>query len=261
MKIVVFDLDETLGYFTQFGIFWEALSFYTKKENIPSLLQNDFNEIFDLFPNFLRPNIINILNYLKKKKQSKCCHKMVIYTNNNGSREWVNHIIKYFENKINYKLIDQIILAFKVNGKNIEVCRTTYNKTHNDFIKCTKIPLNSDICFLDDTFFPQMANQRVYYINIKPYYYDYSFEYMLDVFIKSNIGKKIISNNNLNFKQLMMNHIKLYDYNYIKTNSKNLSLDKNIGKNIIQHLKKFFNRNITQKRKGYPSLHKTRKKI
>ena len=28
MKIVVFDLDETLGYFTEFGIFWDSLVQY-----------------------------------------------------------------------------------------------------------------------------------------------------------------------------------------------------------------------------------------
>jgi hypothetical protein len=28
MKIVVFDLDETLGYFTEFGIFWDCLKNY-----------------------------------------------------------------------------------------------------------------------------------------------------------------------------------------------------------------------------------------
>jgi hypothetical protein len=33
MKIVVFDLDETLGYFTQFGIFWDSLKNYMKFKN------------------------------------------------------------------------------------------------------------------------------------------------------------------------------------------------------------------------------------
>ena len=30
MKIVVFDLDETLGYFTELGIFWDSLDYYMK---------------------------------------------------------------------------------------------------------------------------------------------------------------------------------------------------------------------------------------
>ena len=70
MKIVVFDLDETLGYFTEFGIFWDGLINYSKVKNKSSLTQSDFNDILDLYPEFLRPNIINILNYLKNKKNS-----------------------------------------------------------------------------------------------------------------------------------------------------------------------------------------------
>ena len=69
MKIVVFDLDETLGYFTELGIFWDSLVHYMKIKQKPELNQTDFNAILDLSPEFLRPNIINILNYLKTKKE------------------------------------------------------------------------------------------------------------------------------------------------------------------------------------------------
>jgi hypothetical protein len=72
MKIVVFDLDETLGYFTELGIFWDCLKNYLKQESNKTILtQSDFNDVLDLFPEFLRPNIINILTYLKKRKESK----------------------------------------------------------------------------------------------------------------------------------------------------------------------------------------------
>ena len=101
MKIVVFDLDESLGYFTEYGIFWDSLKNYVTKKNKNELTQEDFNTIFDLYPEFLRPNIINILNYLKDKKKLNCCHKMMIYTNNTGPREWALSIISYFEKKIN----------------------------------------------------------------------------------------------------------------------------------------------------------------
>ena len=97
MKIVVFDLDETLGYFVEFGIFWDNLSFYLSKYLNKEIGQNEFNTIIDLYPEFLRPNIINILKYLKTKKQSKSCQKLMIYTNNQGSRKWINHVISYFE--------------------------------------------------------------------------------------------------------------------------------------------------------------------
>jgi len=262
MKIVVFDLDETLGYFTQYGIFWDSLIKYVKTTNNPQLTQTDFNDILDLYPEVLRPNIINILNYLKEKKLSNCCHKMMIYTNNNGPKEWAHHIIKYFEKKINYKLIDQLIAAFKVNGKAFEICRTTQSKTHKDLIKCTKIPANSEICFLDDTFYPEMSNENIYYINIKPYYHDLQFDSMIQKFKDSSVGKKLIADDT-DFEEKMMEQIKLYKYVCIDKDSDDYEIDKILGKQIIAHLRDFFNkakRTKTQKNRPKRNLRKTVRK-
>ena len=242
MKIVVFDLDETLGYFTQFGIFWDSLVNYIKTNNNKSLTQDDFNDILDLFPEYLRPNIFNILTYLKKKKQSSCCHKMMIYTNNTGPPEWAHHIIRYFEQKINFKLIDQIIAAFKVNGKRVELCRTTHTKTHQDLIRCTKVPINAEICFLDDVFYPEMEHDNIYYINIKPYYYDLEFEEMFNRFKSSTIGKKLIKNMDT-FEDDMMRHISLFKYEVLVKDPKEYEVDKILGKHIVSHLQEFFNKN------------------
>jgi len=243
MKIVVFDLDETLGYFTQYGIFWDSLSNYLKTKDHSDLTQTEFNLILDLYPEFLRPNIISILNFLRHKKKTNCCHKMMIYTNNNGPHEWAHNIIGYFEKKINFRLVDQIIAAFKINGKRIELCRTTHDKTHKDLIKCTKIPLDAEICFIDDNFYPEMANDNIYYINIKPYYHDLKFEEMLDRFKKSEIGKKIIGNET-DFDNSMMEHINLFKYMVVEKNEKEYEVDKIVGKYVISHLQIFFNRSL-----------------
>lgn len=242
MKIVVFDLDETLGYFTEFGIFWESLKYI-----FPSIKfsQKEFNQILDLYPEFLRPNILNILNYLKEKKKSNCCHKMMIYTNNNGPREWCKLIINYFEYKIDYKIIDNIIAAFQINGEKIEICRTSNNKSHKDLIKCTKISSNTEICFLDDTFYPDMANDNVFYINIKPYYYDLEFKYLINKFFESSIGKEISKKEITNYQNIddvLLNQMKNYKYKFIKKENKAYDIDKNIGKHILIHLQDFFNK-------------------
>ena len=253
MKIVVFDLDETLGYFSQFSMFWYILENYIEEFNNikKSLTQIDFNHILDLYPEYLRPNIINVLNYLKKKKHSKCCHKMMIYTNNTGSKEWASKIIAYFEEKINEKLIDQLIAAFKVNGKVIEICRTTHDKTHNDLIKCSKLPINSEICFIDDTYYPEMANDNVYYIHIKPYYHDIPFEEIVKRFIKSKIVDEIIEKEYEHFEKYMLTNLKKQNYKYTEKDEKEDNIDKIIGKYLISHLHIFFNektkKNITQK--------------
>jgi len=243
MKIVVFDLDETLGYFTEYGIFWDCLANYLRTTNKPILTQSDFNNTLDLFNEFIRPNIINILTYLKKKKQSKCCHKMMIYTNNQGPLEWANHIMLYFENKINYKIFDQIISAFKVNGKIVEICRTSHNKSHKDFIKCTKVPANAEICFLDDSFYPDMTNDNIYYINVKPYVYDLKLEDMIKKFKESDHGKTIIGEDKDNeFHNFMTVDFKRYKYTVVEKGSKEYEIDRILGKQIVLHLQEFFNK-------------------
>ena len=252
MKIVLFDLDETLGYFTQFGIFWDSLNFYFK--GTQDLTQDDFNETLDLYPEYLRPHIIPILNYLKHKKMSKCCNKLMIYTNNQGPRKWADQLISYFESKIKFKLFDQIIAAFKVNGKRIEICRTTHDKTYNDLIKCTKIPLNTEICFLDDNFFPEMSNQNVFYINVKPYFHDISFQAMIKKFINSRIGKKLVSESDKNFETDFLKIIKSYKYIVSEKNNNEYEVDKILSKQIMIHLQEFFERTPNQ----IPGSHKKR---
>jgi len=253
MKIVVFDLDETMGYFTQYGIFWDCLVNYLHLKNKRQLSEDDFNHILDLFPEFVRPNIINILTYLKSKKQSNCCNKMMIYTNNNGPREWAHNIINYFESKIDYKLVDQIIAAFRINGKQVEICRTTHNKSHEDFIRCTKVPENAEICFLDDNFYPEMTHDNIYYINIKPYYHDLDFKYMVTTFCESDIGKQLIDiDEKEDFHDKLLKEIKKYNYKVVLKNKKEYEIDKIIGKQIITHLEEFFNK---------PNKNKTAKNI
>jgi len=243
MKIVVFDLDETLGYFVEFGIFWDSSSFYASKYLNKEIGQYEFNNIMDLYPEFLRPNILNILKYLKNKKISKSCQKLMIYTNNQGSRKWINYIISYFESKLEgYKLFDQIITAFKINGKQIEFCRTTNNKTYNDFIRCTKLPINAEICYLDDTFYPEMAHDNIYYINIKPYVHDLAFNEMYKRFFESNIGKILIDKKTMNhFIDFAKKNIKSSTFIVVKKNENDYKIDTILSKRILQHLYDFFN--------------------
>lgn len=264
MKIIVFDLDETLGYFTQFGIFMDCLSNCLNLKNKDELTQIEFNDILDLYPEFLRPGIENILIYLKKKKQSGCCNKMMIYTNNTGPREWSQRIINYFENKINFKLIDQIIYAFKINNERIELCRTSHDKTHVDLIKCTKLPHNTEICYIDDYFYKGMTNDNIYYIHIKPYYNDLHFENMINLFINSDVGNKLIYNadnidNNIElFKRAMMDNIKKFNYLVVKKKVDDHKVDIIVGKHIMYHLQIFFNRSL--KNKSLKNTKKSRNK-
>jgi hypothetical protein len=239
-KIVVFDLDETLGYFMEFGMFWDALKAYIKHKQLKTPIdQKLFNTVLDLYPEFLRPNIINILNYLKKKKKQNHCDKLMIYTNNQGPIEWANYIMKYFEEKINYNIFDQIIAAFKVHGKRVELCRTTHMKTHSDLIKCTKLPEDTQICFLDDVFYPDMSNEKIYYINVKPYIHDLEFNEMITRLLNSDILDAKVAEPTL-CRAFISEYMKRYNYIYVGKNSETQNVDKIVSKKILQHLHIFF---------------------
>lgn len=261
MKIVIFDLDETLGYFVEFGMFWDSLNKYIFENNF-SEESIDFNTTLDLYPEFIRPNIIPILNYLKYKKHSKCCNKLLIYTNNQGGEFWSSKLIAYFEKKIKTTLFDQIISAFKINGKRMEICRTSHDKTYHDLIKCSKIPLHAEICYLDDTYFPKMSNKNVYYIHVKPYIHDLSFEEMITRYQDSGIGVSFIKKD---FKDNMLKYMNNYLFTYTPKTHEEIEIDKVVSKEIMIHLQHFFKHPIsknkkTKQRNGYKVANKTRKR-
>lgn len=246
-KIVVFDLDETLGYFSEFGMIWEAVSSYISKNNLEQN-QDFFNNLLDLFPEFLRPNIFSILEYLKRKKIKSKCNKLILYTNNQGPTEWAKSIIKYFETKTNYKLFDQIIAAYKINGKQVEMCRTTYSKTHEDLLKCTKLPSNVEICFLDDIYHPGMDNENIYYINVKAYKHDLSFAEIIRRLIRSNI---ITILDEKEFKEEISKKLIRYHYTPRYKTDDEQDIDNIISKRIIFYLKDFFGDTNKKKTKKY----------
>jgi len=266
IKIVVFDLDETLGYFVELGIFWESLNSYIKTEKIEyELVQNDFNEILDLFEEFIRPNIISVLNYLKYKKQTKVCNSVLIYTNNQGTKDWALHIQKFFESKINFPLFDQIIGAFKINGKKYELCRTSHEKTIHDLLKCSKLPANTEVCFLDDVLYPEMSGKNIYYIKVNPYVYNIPFDVMIQRFITSELGNKIIVDKK-KFISYMSNYMKQYAYTYVEKSADEYEIDKIITKKTMFHLQTFFNKHWkdTDNNKNYTNkkkLHTRRKTL
>lgn len=252
MKIVVFDLDETLGYFVEFSVFWNCLQQYFINEKIEYFFtQEDFNQLFDLYPEFLRPNIMTLLKYLMYKKKSKCCHKMLIYTNNQGPKHWCKHLTSYFENKLKFELFDQIINAFKINGEVVEIGRTSHDKSFHDLIKCTKIPPNSEICFLDDSYYPEMANDHVYYINVKPYIHDLDFGEMIQRFWNSKIllTHFFKKESREEFETKMKCIFIPYDYFVMPKTVEETNIDKIVSKQILIHLQEFFDQSPTISKK------------
>jgi hypothetical protein len=262
-KLIVFDLDETLGYFTELGFFLDCVAHFLQKDS-SKISQEEFNAIMDLYPEFLRPKILPILNYLKYQKVDGNCYKMMIYTNNNAPKVWAQQIIQYLESKLKFKLFDQIISAFKVNGKQIELLRTTHNKHYNDLVRCTKVPNNAEIFFLDNTLYPEMLHESVYYVHLDPYYFMLPFDEMIKRFISSNIGKQILNDEHISkFENSMKECWQRTDFEYVKKKMKEYRLEKIVSKEIMILLQKFFKNEITRENINKPivPVHvKTRKR-
>ena len=164
-KIAVFDLDETLGSFTQLGFLRDIFEEYQNRR----MSQHEFNMLVDENPEFIRPGILDILDFVVGKRAKGHCDAIMIYTNNNGPRSWSESIASYFDYKLGTRVFDQIICAYKANGKRVEPMRTTYDKTYADLLRCTGLPRSTQVCFFDDVFHPQMKHKNVHYINAKGY--------------------------------------------------------------------------------------------
>jgi len=233
-KIVVFDLDETIGTFVELGIFWDALEdFYGHK-----LPEDHFFKVIDLFPDFLRPNIITILKFILEKKRTGKCDSLMIYTNNQGPQSWARMISRYFDTKLGEQTFDRIIAAFKVRGKQVEICRTSHDKSVKDLVKCTRIEPTSEICFIDDQYHPLMKHNNVFYINVKPYIFNMPFRDMADKYYHAND----VSADKAEFVTTIEKFMNRYDYKYISKDDIEQEVDIIVSKKIMLHLEEFFNR-------------------
>ena len=172
MRIAVFDMDETLGTFSDLSEFIYTLARILKlvHTNPDKVIRDNFNAIVDLYPEVLRPKIMDTMQFLVKMKRVHKCDHVMIYTNNTGPREWTDSIKNYFNYKSGVSLFDRVIGAFKrPNGETVEVRRTSHDKTYNDLVRCTNLEGKIEVFFVDDRAHPGMHTSNVYVIEVKPY--------------------------------------------------------------------------------------------
>jgi hypothetical protein len=260
--VIAFDLDETLGSFADLETLWTSIkSFHPNKINL------DFNILLDLYPEFLRYGILPILDFLYQKKKKGICDNLYIYTNNQCSPEWCKMIAKYFDYKLGCttELFDKIICAFKINNKIVEMGRTSHNKTYNDFIKCTILPKKTRLCFVDNTYFNEMVNDNVYYIQPRSYIHHLSTETIIDRFLGSDLFRDLVieADKYLFSDYLYMHFFKRGIFNKIIVSKKILESDILVAQKMMYHIKEFFyivNKKDRTKKIKYPIGRFTKKK-
>ena len=231
-RVVVFDLDETIGCFQQFGIFCDAIEKIHKKK----LTREEFMYILDLYPEYFRPNIFNVMSYLKDEKIKGQLYKVCLYTNNQGPKEWARRICLYLESKLNYKLFDNHIGAYKIDGVQVEKHRTSHDKTLNDLLRTTKLGNQTKICFIDDLYHEKMIHNNVYYIQIEPYNICLPIQLLINRFYNTNMTMSFNDFNNSIHKYMKQYNISELEHNCKKNINHNLN-----GKYLIELLKRFLN--------------------
>lgn len=240
-RVVAFDLDETLGSFADLYILWSIL-----QDICENHYPVDFNALLDLYPEFLRYGILHILEYLHEKKKTRQCDNVYIYTNNQCSVTWIKLISKYFNYKlkVNGDLFDKIIHAFKIDNKRIEPERSTHSKTYDDFMKCTVIPNSAEICFIDNSYYSKMKNEKVYYIQPTSYRHSLNTDTIIQRFLHSHLASKIPNKKNIDlypFFKLQFSIFSSENTPRVKHSSlKQQEIDILVIQKMMFHVKEFF---------------------
>tara|TARA_Y100000748_G_scaffold214950_1_gene180270 strand:- start:5173 stop:5826 length:654 start_codon:yes stop_codon:yes gene_type:complete len=193
-KCVVFDLDETIGYFAQLykisKIFENNYKLVFEKHHIISL----YKEFYNIF----RPGIFTLLAYVQYLKE-KYNIQTILYTNTIMDNIWVDAFSLYAYEMVKLQF-DTIIY---LNSK----CRSTIKKNLPDLYKCNP-SLNhmSSIMIIDNKEHKHLKYKNIEYILVKNYF-----------FIHNNqlIWEKIHNLLNINIKINVKNNIVNDDYNII----------------------------------------------
>jgi len=289
-KIVVFDLDETLGSFGDMDALWSGFVEYIKlNQNNPVIMpepaintndivvllddpskepgklnQEWFNKLLAIYPEFLRTGILDILRFLLRKKNAGECFKMYIYTNNQCSSYWTHSISNYISKQLNQEnVFDQVVCAFKIRNQIVEPKRTTHDKTFQDFIQCSMMPKNVELCFIDNTYFSKMRHEKVYYIQPRGYYHGLSYLTMIDRLVKSGDFKEFTERDGfLLFIQNWFRTKGSASFSHVKSKQE-YAIDGIVFEKMMFHIKEFFymnTRNVKTRKWRSPLGRFTRKK-
>ena len=208
----------------------------------------------NLHPYVFRPKIFEIFRYLREKKRKDKNIKVIIYSNNMGTPKWANMIKSYIEKKINYKLFDKVITAWKVDGVIYEKCRTTNEKTYKEIINCGNLNKNTKIFFVDDAYHPKMYHKNVEYLHIKDWKFKYDINVMVNNFL--NYAKEKLSNNKIQeLREILPKFVKKQNWGYIRyknsntPNMKEVNIGENLKKSIVIFLKKYNKKSKSKRRK------------
>ncbi len=259
-RAVIFDMDETIGYFSQLGLIIDSLENHTKNK----LKEPELYHMFDIFNNIFRPGIFDIFKLLKREKKKNKHLKIIMFTNNTGPRSWMHLIRKYIEHKIKApELFDKVIGAWKVKGDNgeeiREKCRTAREKKYTDLLECFPVLKRYKLCFLDDVTHHGMIHKNVTYLHLKPYRHEVSYETIVDTLLNSSKFKSLIGKRS-EYLQYLKDYLnkEFFEYKHINKLREKKYAKTKLYKVISNFIK---NKKMKTRKKIVKKTRKKRKKV
>ena len=174
-KNIVFDFDETIGYFEQ------IIEIIMHKKTKTDVTKDVVFELFTLFPLVFRTNIFDIFHYIVRLKKERKIKSVILYSSNNNDI-FIGYVLSFIHKKLNYTLFDTSISLNQTHTK---------NKNITDLLKYSNgLTKKSSIFFIDDKEHNEMKCIK-YYIKCESYKYIYTNNTIQE---KLNINQTIENN-------------------------------------------------------------------
>lgn len=195
-KNIIFDLDHTIGFFEQMIHIMNYCSLSCK-------------ELLRLFPQFLRPFLLDFFVSLISYKKTGKIKSILLYSNNNNEFI-VKEIIQYIHESIEYTLFDIVITQEHPLRKNSQ-------KDYQELIRLSNGLLNDNsiLCFVDDKIHPLMNTKNTCYIKCEGYVSYIKHSLIIDKIKKEipELKKKrkcLNKSNQIQISKLLIQRIRLF---------------------------------------------------
>ena len=159
-KVIIFDLDETLGDFGDLSLRWASDVVEKKSFAQFCSFMNDNIEVYS--------DIVNVLPKIVESRRAGRIEQIVIYTNNCGHASWACAIAGHIGWLHGMRVFDAVVAGYKPELGPTQ-CRLGPAKTYQELCKCLGLHENIRMCFIDDQEHEGMRHANVSYVKIAPF--------------------------------------------------------------------------------------------
>jgi len=120
-------------------------------------------------------------------------------------------------------------------------------------MNCTKLPSNSQICFIDDQNHNEMYHENVLYINLKPYNHNINFLTMASKTYDKYYSYFPIPKSKEDFINYIANNTQNYKLEYLNKSKVEYNIEQVFGNVLIKKIEAFLNskpRKFTKKNRN-----------